>query len=88
MIFQSRTSIPIINTWTAVTIPIGAINFTVSMEDKLASFRVSFVNTISATGLATYIGAAGKYLIEGSAGEELIIYVSSSTVTTSIAQYN
>jgi len=85
---QQRTDIPIANTWTAVTVPIGATDFILAIEDETATFRVSVDNTIDASSAGLYIGTTGFYSQEGTNTTEITLYISASSVTAVVLQYN
>jgi hypothetical protein len=85
---QERTTITNPNTWVAITIPVGAKDFRLSMESGSATFRVSIDNTINATTAGMPIAITGVYSHEGTNTAELTIYVSASITTVAILQYN
>ena len=84
---QTRTTIGTPNTWVAVTIPIGARNPLLSVEDVSASFRVSTDNTLNATNQGVGIPAKGSYAHEGVNTNSLTLYVSASIATTAFLIY-
>ena len=85
---QQRTEISTPNTWTSITIPVGATDFILSMEGDTVSFRVSVDNTISATSAGLFIDLTGFYSHEGTNTALLTLYVSASSATFAVLQYN
>lgn len=85
-IFQERTPVNAVSTWVAITVPVGARNALLGLEDSSATVRISYDNTINAaTEGISFVG--GFYYMEGVNSVELTIYISSSAVTTAILQY-
>ena len=85
---QQRTSITNANTWVAITIPVGATNFLLGVEDSTGTFRISIDNSLDPSSQGMYIAATGLYGHEGTTTSELTIYISASSITTAILQYN
>jgi len=85
---QQRTQISLADTWTAITIPVGATDFILSMEDDTVTFRVSVDNSISASSAGLFIDLTGFYSHEGTNTALLTLYVSASAATFAILQYN
>ena len=85
---QQRTEIPDADTWTVVTIPVGAADFILSIEDENATFRISVDNTIDASSAGLFIDVTGFYSHEGVNTAELTLYVSASASTFAVLQYN
>ncbi len=79
---QTRTAIGTPNTWVAVTIPIGARNPLLSVEDTSASFRVSTDNSLNPSNQGVGIPAKGSYAHEGVNTNSLTLYISASIATT------
>ena len=85
---QQRTSISSANTWTPITIPIGATDFLLGIEDSNGTFRISVDNSINPTSQGLHVAATGLYGHEGTTTSLLTIYISASSITTAILQYN
>ena len=86
-IVQDRTTIGVANTWVALTIPVGARNPLIGVEESTASFRISYNNTINASTQGTFISAGGFYAFNGLTSVQLTIYISASETTSAILQY-
>ena len=71
-----------------MTVPIGATDFILAIEDETATFRVSVDNTIDASSAVLYIGTTGFYSQEGTNTTEITLYISASSVTAVVLQYN
>ena len=85
---QERVTIASANTWVKVTIPVGAADFLLGVEDENATFRISVDNTLNASNQGFPVGKTGLYGHEGTTTSELIIYISCSSISTAILQYN
>lgn len=86
---QTRTEVPLISTWTAVTIPVGAQDPRVSLESATATYRICFDTTgLNPATQGPYLNATGYFEFEGVNTAELTIYISSSEATYAILQYN
>ena len=84
---QTRTAIAAPNTWTSLTIPAGASDALLSVEDSTATWRVSTDNTLNATTQGTFIAASGALKWDGTSVISTTIYVSASNATTAILLY-
>ena len=71
--------------WTAITLPAGAIDATISLEDSTASFRVTANNTF---GLAegVYVAPTGYYTFPGVCAQAVTVYVNPSVNTVAVLQ--
>jgi len=85
-IIQERTPVNAINTWVAITVPVGARNALLGVEDSSATVRISYVNTVNPTTEGISF-TGGFYYMEGVNSVELTIYIASSAVTNAILQY-
>ena len=85
---QNRTLIATPNTWTAITIPVGATDFVLGVETDTATFRIAVDNTLDASTEGLFVAATGLYTHEGTTTSELTIYLSASVATFAILQYN
>jgi hypothetical protein len=84
---QQRTEITSANTWTPISIPVGAYDFILQLEDGSATFRVSVDNSINATNNGLFVDATGMYSQEGVNTAIITLYVSASTTTFVVVQY-
>ena len=75
---QTRTAVTVANTWTEISVPIGARNPLLASESTSVSFRVSMDNTINATTQGAFIPAKGAFDFEGINTDRLTVYVSVS----------
>jgi len=85
---QTRTQITVADTWTAVTVPVGAGDFILALEDDTATFRISVDNTLNPTSQGAFIDKTGQYAHEGVNTSLLTLYISASATTFAILQYN
>ncbi len=85
---QTRTEITAANTWTAVSVPIGAADFLLTLEDVAGTFRISVDNSINPTSQGMFIDVTGQYSHEGVNTAPLTLYISASVTTFAILQYN
>lgn len=83
--FQTTRTVVNNGAWTGITIPAGAIDATISLEDSLATFRVTANNTF---GLAegVYIAATGYYTFPGVCADGVTVYVNPSVNTVAVLQ--
>jgi hypothetical protein len=80
------TRIPANNgAWTPISIPAGAIDATISLEDGTASFRVTADNTFLFTE-GVFIAASGYYTFPGVCAQPVIVYVNPSVNTVAVLQ--
>ena len=84
---QTRTTIGAPNTWVAITIPVGARNALISLEDSTAVMRVSSVNSIAAASAGAPVLAGGSYQMEGTNVGTVTVYVASDKATVAIVQF-
>ena len=85
---QTRTQITAADTWTAVTVPVGAGDFVLGLEDPNATFRISVDNALNPTTQGMFIDKTGQYAHEGVNTDFLTLYISASATTFAILQYN
>ena len=71
--------------WTAISIPAGAIDATISLEDGTASFRVTADNAFLLTE-GVFIAASGYYTFPGVCAQPVIVYVNPSVNTVAVLQ--
>ena len=84
---QTRTAIAAPNTWTSITIPAGANDALLTVEDSTATWRVSTDNTINAVSQGTFIAASGAMRWDGTSVIDTTVYVSASAATTAVLLY-
>lgn len=80
------TAVAMTPSWTAVIIPAGAIDPSISLQDATATFRVSS----SATGGATdgvYLPATGAYVFPGGCTKPVTVYICPSAATNAVLAY-
>lgn len=84
---QFNTTRTTVNTgaWTAITIPAGAIDATISLESTSATFRVTADNTFGLTE-GVYIPANGYYTFPGVSSKDVTVYVNPSVNTVAVLQ--
>lgn len=71
--------------WNAVTIPVGAIDAVITLQDTTLSFRVASVDGGAATAGA-YVPAQGSYALDGTCAKETNIFVYPSGGTNAVLQ--
>lgn len=83
--FQTTRTVANNGAWTAISIPAGAIDATISLEDGTASFRVTANNTF---GLAegVFVAASGYYTFPGVCAQDVTVYVNPSVNTVAVLQ--
>ena len=86
-IIQERFAVGAPNTWVLITVPVGARNALLGIEDSAAALRISYDNALDASSEGIPIVAGGFYYLEGVNSVELSIYLSSESATTAILQY-
>lgn len=84
--FQTTRTVVNNGAWTAINIPAGAIDATISLEDSTASFRVTADNTFGLTE-GVFVSASGYYTFPGvCAGSPVVVYVNPSVNTVAVLQ--
>ena len=86
-IIQERFAVGTPNTWVLITVPVGARNALLGIEDSTAALRISYDNALNAANEGIPIVAGGFYYLEGVNSVQLSIYLSSASATTAILQY-
>jgi hypothetical protein len=84
---QTRVTIGVINTWTAVAIPVGARNAMLQLEDQTATGRVSTDPLISPTTEGGVLLPGTAMTIAGTAAAVVTLYVASDKLTSAILIY-
>ena len=84
---QTRTTIGAPNTWVAVSIPVGARNALLCLEDSTAVMRVSSSNATAAASTGAPVLAGGSYQFEGTSLGTTSVYVASDKATVAVVQY-
>ena len=85
---QDRISITEANAWVKITIPVGASDFLLGVENMDATFRIFTDNTLNGATQGFFVDKTGLYGHEGTTTSKLVIYISCSTVSVAILQYN
>ena len=86
-IIQARTTVAAPNTSVAITIPIGARDALIAVEDSTLSFRISMNNALNATTQGLPVPATGYYSLEGVNVTLLTLYISVTGATTAFLMY-
>ena len=84
---QTRTAIGAPNTWVALTVPVGARNALVLLEDQTAVMRISSDNTVLAGSQGTPVLAGGSYQFEGTSTGVVTVYVAADKATAAVVQF-
>lgn len=85
---QLRVAVAAPDTWTALTIPQGAKNALLQLEDITATMRVSAVDTIAPATEGGHVAPRGGVSFAGTAVAPVLIYVASDKgPTTAILLY-
>ncbi len=84
---QLRAAIAVPNTWVPIVVPAGARGFLLGVENPVATFRVSWVNTLNPATEGDYYLAGGHYYLEGVCAAAATLYVSASVATVAFGSY-
>lgn len=88
LIQQSRTAIAAPNAWTAVTIPQGAQDGILGMEDPTVTWRWSTDNTLNAASEGQPMPTGGKLTLNGTNTAAITLYVATPAAPhTAILDY-
>jgi hypothetical protein len=79
---QIRVAIGAPNTWVALTIPLGAADALIQLDDSTATWRMSSTNTLNPATEGNFVSAGGGITYKGTATADTLIYISASAATT------
>lgn len=71
--------------WTVVTIPVGAIDAMITLEDITLSFRVASVGGGGPTAGA-YVPAQGSYVLQGTCAKTTNVFLYPAGATNAVLQ--
>lgn len=83
---ELRVALPVPGAFTAVTIPLGARDALISLDDTTASFRASATGVLPA-GAGTFIPATGALFFRGTATSAVTVFLAASAATTAQVLY-
>lgn len=83
--FETTRTAVNIGAWSAIVIPAGSIDATVTLEDTGATFRVTS-NNADALGTGAPVPAAGSYTFPGVTGADITLYITPSAGTFAVLQ--